>query len=139
MDMRAQGASWTAVGAALKREPVNCANRWYRVKRGAAARATAYWEWDEDEALRREWAKRRPDLDALAAELQRPVSSLIDRARVLRLVSRMTKRDAGDGSGIRKCHDCGKPTHDHRCPACLRRWRQLHGVCLGGGGDEEGA
>lgn len=28
----------------------------------------------------------------------------------------------------RKCHDCGCPTSDYRCPACLKAWRQKHGV-----------
>lgn len=23
----------------------------------------------------------------------------------------------------RRCHDCGKPTNDYRCPACWRRIR----------------
>ena len=29
---------------------------------------------------------------------------------------------------LRSCHDCGCPTSDYRCPACLRAWRQKHGV-----------
>lgn len=32
----------------------------------------------------------------------------------------------------RKCHDCGRPTSDYRCPACLRAWRQKHGVPVDG-------
>lgn len=28
----------------------------------------------------------------------------------------------------RKCHDCGRPTDDYRCPVCLRKWRQKNGV-----------
>jgi hypothetical protein len=28
----------------------------------------------------------------------------------------------------RKCHDCGRPTTDYRCPPCLRAWRLKHGV-----------
>lgn len=30
--------------------------------------------------------------------------------------------------GKRKCHDCGKPTPDYRCPACLEKWRLKNGV-----------
>lgn len=28
----------------------------------------------------------------------------------------------------RACHDCGRPTYNYRCEACLARWRQRHGV-----------
>lgn len=28
----------------------------------------------------------------------------------------------------RRCHDCGRPTDDYRCPVCLRKWRQKNGV-----------
>lgn len=28
----------------------------------------------------------------------------------------------------RRCHDCGKPTPDYRCPKCLAKWRKKHGV-----------
>ena len=35
----------------------------------------------------------------------------------------------------RKCHDCGTPTSDYRCPACLRKWRLKHGVAQDGGED----
>lgn len=32
------------------------------------------------------------------------------------------------GLSARRCHDCGKPTPDYRCPACLAKWRRKHGV-----------
>jgi rRNA maturation endonuclease Nob1 len=28
---------------------------------------------------------------------------------------------------MRKCHDCGKPTPDYRCPACWRKLRRRLG------------
>lgn len=28
----------------------------------------------------------------------------------------------------RKCHDCGKPTWDYRCPECLKKWRAKNRV-----------
>lgn len=36
---------------------------------------------------------------------------------------------------LRSCHDCGTPTSDYRCPACLRKWRLKHGVAQDGGED----
>lgn len=36
----------------------------------------------------------------------------------------------------RKCHDCGCPTSDYRCPACLRAWRIKNGVNQDGGADD---
>ena len=29
---------------------------------------------------------------------------------------------------LRKCHDCGRPTTDFRCPACKAAWRVKHGL-----------
>ena len=31
------------------------------------------------------------------------------------------------GQALRKCHDCGKPTPDYRCPACWRKLRRKLG------------
>lgn len=31
-------------------------------------------------------------------------------------------------SQMRKCHDCGEPTTDYRCRACLAKWRSKHHV-----------
>ena len=28
----------------------------------------------------------------------------------------------------RRCHDCGRPTPDYRCPACWAAFRRRHGV-----------
>lgn len=30
----------------------------------------------------------------------------------------------------RKCHDCGKPTTNYRCPLCLAKWKRKHGVSI---------
>ena len=37
----------------------------------------------------------------------------------------------------RACHDCGCPTSDYRCPACLRAWRIKNGVNQDGGTDTD--
>lgn len=138
MKMRKAGASWSAVGAALHREPASCANRWYRVRQGVTTSAAAYWSLDEDDLLREEWRKDEPDVEALAETLDRTPNAIVQRARDLRVVSKLSKREVGDGSNVRRCHDCGKPTHNYRCPACLRRWRQCNGVSLSGCNDEDG-
>ena len=31
-------------------------------------------------------------------------------------------------TGGRVCHDCGRTTHNYRCPECLLAWRKKHGV-----------
>ena len=38
---------------------------------------------------------------------------------------------------LRACHDCGCPTSDYRCPACLRKWRIKNGVNQDGGTDTD--
>lgn len=37
----------------------------------------------------------------------------------------------------RACHDCGRPTTDYRCPACLAAFRQRHGVAADAGCGED--
>lgn len=32
-----------------------------------------------------------------------------------------------NGKNMRKCHDCGKPTTDYRCPKCWAKLRAKHG------------
>ena len=29
---------------------------------------------------------------------------------------------------LRKCHDCGRPTSNFRCPACHAKWRVKNGL-----------
>lgn len=45
------------------------------------------------------------------------------------------RRSRGARSGNiptrRFCHDCGAPTNNYRCPACLAKWRYLYGVVGG--------
>ena len=49
---------------------------------------------------------------------------------------RAAKKRAGQDlrAGQRRCHDCGKPTTNYRCPTCLRAWRLKHGVPMDGDG-----
>lgn len=35
----------------------------------------------------------------------------------------------------RTCHDCGKPTNDYRCSACLAKWRAKNHVSSWSGDD----
>ena len=32
------------------------------------------------------------------------------------------------GQSLRKCHDCGRPTTDFRCPSCRAKFRAKHGL-----------
>lgn len=38
---------------------------------------------------------------------------------------------------MRTCHDCGKPTWNYRCDACLRKWRKKNGVAVEIVGDND--
>ena len=46
------------------------------------------------------------------------------------------ERDAQIVIYHRKCHDCGRPENNYRCPSCLRKWQQKHNV--NPGGEEDG-
>lgn len=37
----------------------------------------------------------------------------------------------GGGAYMRRCHDCGAPTTDYRCPACWAKLRRKGGYNLG--------
>lgn len=37
----------------------------------------------------------------------------------------------------RKCHDCGAPTSNYRCPRCLSDWKIKHAVSAGAGDVDE--
>lgn len=136
--LRALGFSWSAVGRVLGRDPHACANRLYRLKKGQTGTAAAWWSMQDDEIIRKEYAQEKPDVEGLARQLGRTECAVQNRARELGLLHELSCRAVGDGTSVRRCHDCGKLTHDYRCPACLRKWRRRHNVSLHSC-DEDGA
>ncbi len=51
-------------------------------------------------------------------------------ARAERGLSRESTSRTPDAAG-RRCHDCGAPTSDYRCPACRQAWLKKHNVPRG--------
>ena len=139
-EMRAKGMTWGAIAYKLNRDPDALQNRWWRlrtgrVQSGGTARAPV-WTFPEDEAVRAEYAKEEPDIEGLAKRLDRTVRAVEGRAVDLGIKSRLLKRATAEGTAYRRCHDCGKPCLDYRCPACRRKWRDKHGISPDARNDE---
>ena len=137
--LKERGWTWPQIGKEIHREPYSCSNRWYRLCKGQVTSGVfkgAFWTFEEDEAIRDAWTAETLDIPALPKELGRTVDAIEGRASSLGLRHALSKKVIAGGEGLRRCHDCGKLTHNYRCPACLRRWRDLHGV--GSGKDEGG-
>lgn len=47
------------------------------------------------------------------------------------------KHDGTRSKYSRKCHDCGKPTNNYRCPTCLEKWRIKNCVPTSGSSDDD--
>lgn len=127
-----QGLSWPEIGARLRRPFRACANRWYRIRRGeGSGRHLRPWTQEEDDAIRERYAGGDVRLEDLAEAWGRSLSAVKGRAKTLGLAaSRVPKSLQEACAGLRRCHDCGRPTPDFRCPACRRKWQIKHGVPL---------
>lgn len=110
-------------------------------KAPAARRKMPEWSLEEDAVLQRHYpTTSAPELAAL---LGREAEDIYLRARRLKLhkkgyedrlpaVRSRPESGAVDRRGNpvrRRCHDCGRPTSDYRCPKCRQKWKVLHGLC----------
>ena len=64
---------------------------------------------------------------ACAEHLGRSLSAVQEKAKRLG-VARGCAREKPLQAGMRRCHDCGKPTTNYRCPKCLSVWRRKYGI-----------
>lgn len=64
-----------------------------------------------------------PVLLGLSAEMLAPVPKTSAKKKPGR-----KRKDSGEMGGTRRCHSCGRPTSNYRCPECLKKWRKKHGV-----------
>ncbi len=89
------------------------------------------WTKEEDEAVRAHYAGADTRLEVLAEAWERSVSAVKRRAKVLGLAEKRIPKSLQEaGADMRRCHDCGRPTPDYRCPRCRKKWQIKNHVPL---------
>lgn len=142
--MLAAGMSFDAAATALARTPAACISRSRALApKRTESRAGSLWTPEEDAVLKQcvrcggTWeqaASRLPGRTACACHA---------RAKLVGLQKPRPRREEKPPPlplkpAMRRCHDCGRPTPDYRCPKCLEKWRAKHGVPPSGAGEPEG-
>lgn len=138
--MREAGMDWTACGTALGRTASACVSRWHEFTPGRAAcsRRGRAWTPEEDELLKK-LAKQGLSWPEISRRIPgRSPKSCTSRAGTLGLAKKRAAKPSLSSSGlsVRRCHDCGRPTTDYRCPKCRAMWREKHGVAPSAQDDE---
>ena len=87
---------------------------------------------EEDARLLELWKQGVP-YERIAEQFGRTVGACMNRVYRLRRGMGVTRPrpEAPVEHGMEerhRCCGCGRPTPDHRCPACLAEWRRKHGV-----------
>ena len=134
--LHSAGLGWATCSTALGRTEQACATRWRSLNTPRMSKGRP-WTAEEDETLRAILAKGLSWSDAAARLPGRSSRACIMRGKVLGIAPLKPILKRPDALSIRRCHDCGKPTTDYRCPKCLVRWRMKNGVPACGGDEED--
>lgn len=139
--MREAGIEWAVCGTALGRTASACLSRWHELSPGRAACSRRGRAWTpEEDALLVKMAKEGVTWSEMSRRLAgRSPKSCSSRACTLGLAKRRPPRSEPPVSELsrRRCHDCGKPTTDYRCPKCLAKFRARNGVSVNGAKDDD--
>jgi len=131
--LRAQGKTFREISIVLGRTVSACVNRHSELTRGKITAAPEGrsrfdpWRPEEDLAVASSYLPGGPTLLEVSEKIGRTYAACKKRARELELSE---PRPPKPRPGLRKCHDCGRPTPDYRCPACRKKWQIKHGVPL---------
>lgn len=141
LQFRYAGLSWRECGIALGgRTASACRGRYVKLSgreiRRSAAESAPDFSAREDGLLRDYWVSK--SLHELCMILpKRSWKAIVQRAGLLGLppkgdapLETAPEPEWSDVAPQRKCHDCGAPTSDYRCPACRAEWRRKNGVPL---------
>ena len=133
LELRAEGFSNAEAARALGRSVSAVVCRFGLLRRSGgqvSARAAAPWTEEEEEWLRQHYGRMT---GAECGEaLGRTKESVTTKARKLgiakgrpgRLALEPVQEPEVPRTRKRKCHDCGRPTYDFRCPACWAKLRR---------------
>lgn len=136
-EMRREGRTWRQIAGALRRSEAACANRHSeiltgKVRPGADRGRHDPWRPEEDAVLREAYRQPGgPNLLEVGRRIGRSEGACRTRAKILGIAApRPSPQKIHGCAGARRCHDCGAPTFDYRCPACRKKWQLKHGVPL---------
>ena len=141
--MHEAGIGWDVCATALGRTASACISRWHELSpaRTACSRRGRAWTPEEDEALKA-MAKEGLTWSEMSRRLSgRSPKSCSSRACTLGLAKRRLPKKEPPVFELsrRKCHDCGRPTTDYRCPKCLAAFRARNGISVYGKDEDDGA
>lgn len=128
--LRMEGASWEVCSQILgNRTAGACRRQFDRSDGGIHRKAFPPWTKEQLEILRELYGK--VPAQVIARRVGRTTESVRTKARKLGLVSGRTGdvlapaevAPVGVFLKLRRCHDCGRPTPDYRCPECWARIR----------------
>jgi len=140
--MKNAGMAWQDISVALGRTAEAVRSRWRSASAQEERPASGSREWTDAEDARLEAACATGGTWADVAKAvggSRSARACETRAGLLGLKRRSSQeRKRPDMLSRRRCHDCGRPTTDYRCPACLAAWRRRNGVPGAGGEADEG-
>lgn len=147
LKMRADGFSFPQIGQAMGRNPVQAASHWRNLQKtracGLKKQVAPPWTPEED-ALVDEWRAQKITWAEIGRRLKRSHTSCS-----VRWQWRKKKAQAEGGEPVvatrisvshdllatalpktywRKCHDCGKLTHNYRCDKCREKFYKRHHV-----------
>lgn len=135
--LHAAGMDWATCSTALGRTEKACESRWRGLNR-PRRQGGRPWTDEEDETLRSVLAKGLSWSDAAVRLPGRSSRACMARGKALGVGMLKPVLKRPDALSLRRCHDCGKPTVDYRCPRCLAKWRTRNGVPAGGGDEPDG-
>ena len=125
--LHAAGLDWATCSTALGRSEKACESRWRNLNRPRRQNGRP-WTEEEDETLRAVLAKGLSWSDAAVRLPGRSSRACMARGKALGVGMLKPVLKRPDALSLRRCHDCGKPTVDYRCPKCRARWRERNGV-----------
>ena len=124
--LHAAGIDWNTCSTALGRTAKACESRWRNMNRPKGGAKP--WTAEEDETLRALLAKGLSWSEAAMRLPGRSSRACMARGKAIGVSVLKAPLKRPGALSLRRCHDCGKPTADYRCPRCLAKWRAKHGV-----------
>jgi len=128
-ELNGEGFSYADMARCIGRSESACKQRLMRLFRaGGGAPPLAPLPWTDADLGWLALNYIRLGGRACAEHLGRTLSAVQEKAKRLGVARTSEPREKSLGWAQRRCHDCGKPTTNYRCPKCLSAWRRKHGI-----------
>ena len=135
--MRSRQMAWEDIAACLGRTRPACETRWRSLNVPDMRRRGAPWSEEEDAVLKKLMTQGLSWSDAADRLPGRSSQACAARGKLLGVRAAKPVQKRPGALSMRRCHDCGRPTADYRCPKCLAAWRMKNGVSQAAEDSEE--